>query len=181
MAMAQFALRSSAMLLVGALSVAHAAPPAAKTKQSSSVQTHQPSAPTDAARHRAACETGDAAACHAAALDSYYAPPSPSTDSDALRFFQRACKAGYAPSCNGLGVLFAEGRGTARDLARAAELYRMSCEAGASTGCEHLAQALQHGHGVVRDEAAAQRASTRAKCLFQAALANRAINSCPGI
>lgn len=179
--MVRFALRSPAMLLVGTFSVALAGPPVTKGKQSSSVQTHQPSAPADAARHRATCETGDAAACHAAALDSYYAPTSPSTDRDALRFFQRACNAGYAPSCNGLGVLFAEGRGSARDLARAAELYRMSCDAGASTGCEHLAQALQNGHGVVRDESAAQRASTRAKCLFQATLAKRTITSCPGL
>lgn len=100
---------------------------------------------------------------------------------EALHYFQRACEAGYAPSCNGLGVLYAEGRGTARDPVRAAQLYRMACEGGASTGCEHFAQALKQGRGVIQDEAAAERASARAKCVFQASLASRDLASCPGL
>lgn len=179
--MTHFAHPASAVLSVALLCGAYAAAPAAKLQPAANVRTHEPSAPAAAARHRQACQQGDAAACHAAALDSYYAPASPATDREALHYFQRACEAGYAPSCNGLGVLYAEGRGTARDPVRAAQLYRMACEGGASTGCEHFAQALKQGRGVIQDEAAAERASARAKCVFQATLASRDLASCPGL
>lgn len=185
--MAQFdpqsSLRSRAGLLACALLVACAEKPVlvSQRAQSRTVRTHEPSEPAEAAGHREACQRGDAAACHAAALDAYYAPSSPVTDRDALLFFQRACDAGYAPSCNGLGLLFAEGRGTPADAGRAAELYRASCLAGASTGCEHLAQALKQGRGVARDEAAARRASARARCVFKASLASASLAGCPAL
>lgn len=103
--------------------------------------------------------------CHAAALDAYYAPPSPETDARARALFDRACQGGYAPSCNGLGVLYEAGRGVPKDPVVAVELFRRACSANGSTGCQHLASALRAGRGVKKDVAAAERAEARGKCL----------------
>ena len=151
----------------------------ATTMRRTVVRTHEPSAAPEAAHHRNACDQGEPSQCHAAALDAYYKPRSPETDRAALQLFKKACDAGYAPSCNGLGVLFAEGRGVAQDLAQAAQLYHGACAAGASTGCEHLAAALSRGLGVPQDEAAADRARVRAKCVFAASLSDRSTAACP--
>lgn len=106
-------------------------------------------------------------ACHAAALDHYYSEPNPEHDKAAVDRFQKACDAGYAPSCNGLGAMYAQGRGVAKDEARAAKLYRSSCDVDASTGCEHLAEALRTGRGVTKNEALADLARERGRCLFE--------------
>lgn len=118
------------------------------------------------------------AGCHAAALDAYYRPPSPETDRDALHYFRRACDAGYAPSCNGLGVLYSQGRGVPQDEQEAVRLYRQACEAGASTACQHLATALRSGRGVARDDEAADRAESRHECAFQASLGHGTLAEC---
>lgn len=150
-----------------------------RSSQSSVVRTHEPSAPAEVARHRRECQAGDLPACHAAALDAYYSPSSPSTDRDAFELFKKACDAGYAPSCNGLGVLYAQGRGIGQDAGRAAQLYRASCAADGSTGCQHLAEALSHGLGVAKDQQAAERARLRAQCLEKASLSHSSIAACP--
>jgi TPR repeat protein len=157
------------------------AAPLEKAPRQETVRTHTPSSDDDAARHRQGCQQGEAAACHAAALDAFYRPSAPATDRAAFEFFKKACAAGYAPSCNGLGVLYAQGRGVAKDLARAAHLYYDACAAGASTGCEHLAEALQRGTGIAEDAAAARRARERARCITQKPAADRAPASCPAL
>ncbi|MEZ4293881.1 MAG: hypothetical protein R3B70_02810 [Polyangiaceae bacterium] len=95
-------------------------PAPAEPAEPVAVHTHTPSPPDVAARHRKECDAGDKVACHAAALDAYYSPPGPDTDRAALADFTKACDAGYAPSCNGLGVLYTEGRGVQKDPVRAA-------------------------------------------------------------
>ena len=102
------------------------------------------------------------------------------TDRAAFSYFQKACDAGYAPSCNGLGTLYAQGRGVAKDLSRAAQLYKSSCAAGASTGCEHLAEAFHRGIGIAQDAAAAERARARARCILKSA-SERELAACPAI
>ncbi|CAN5741559.1 hypothetical protein BH11MYX3_BH11MYX3_05670 [soil metagenome] len=134
-------------------------------------RTHESRPPEETARSMTACDQGDLPACHAAALDAYYAPASPDSDARARTLFERACEAGYAPSCNGLGTLRDQGRGMPRDHVAAVALYRRACVADGSTGCQHLAQALRLGRGVAKDEAAAGRADARASCLFEASLA----------
>ena len=129
------------------------------------VTTHTPSDPEDAEQHRKDCAARVPSACHAAALDAYYAPHSPETDARARRHFELGCELGYAPSCNGLGVLAAEGRGVPQDDRRAASLFRKACEDGAPTGCQHLADALERDAGVPRDPSLAKRAHDRASCL----------------
>ncbi|CAN5545216.1 hypothetical protein BH09MYX1_BH09MYX1_16310 [soil metagenome] len=128
--------------------------------------THTPSDPEDQAAHEKDCAAGTMSGCHAAALDHYYSPATPEHDAAALRFFTRGCDGGYAASCNGLGVLYGEGRGVAKDEVQAEKLYRASCDADGSTGCEHLALALESGRGVAKDQAVADLARARGRCLF---------------
>ena len=143
------------------------------------VRIHQPSAPPEAAKHEADCIAGNAIACHAAALDHYYAP-SPENDNAALERFRKACAAGYAPSCNGVGTMYAEGRGVAKDDAEAVRWFSASCAKDASTGCEHLAQAFATGHGVAKDPDAARTAHERGACLFEQSLGHDA-GACPPV
>ena len=134
-------------------------------------RTHESRPPEETAASTTACDGGDLPACHAAALDAYYAPPSPDSDARARVLFERACEAGYAPSCNGLGTLHDQGRGVPQDHVAAVALYRRACASDGSTGCQHLAQALRLGRGIAKDEAAAVRAEARGTCLFEASLA----------
>jgi TPR repeat protein len=108
--------------------------------------------------------------CHAAALDHYYSPASPEHDAAAVSFFKKGCDGGYAPSCNGLGVMYAEGRGVSKDDVAAVKLFRSSCAADASTGCEHFASSLDAGRGVAKDPALAELARARGRCVFEASL-----------
>ncbi len=145
------------------------------------VRTHESSLPDEAADNRARCARGELEGCHAAALDAYYAPESAVTNRDTYDYFKRACDAGYAPSCNGLGVLYAQGRGVPKDAVEAARLYRQACVDGATTACEHLSQALGAGRGVAKDAAAAARAHARSSCVFDASLHKRTLASCPAL
>lgn len=147
--------------------------------RTSTYRTHEPSPPDEAARHEAECTAGDAAACHAAALDHYYAPSS-ENDAAALARFRKACDAGYAPSCNGVGTMYGEGRGVARDDADAVRWYRMACASDGSTGCEHLAAAYEAGRGVAKDAEAARIAHERGRCLFEQSLQHDA-GVCPAL
>lgn len=143
------------------------------------VGTHEPSAPPDAAKHETDCAAGEPSACHAAALDHYYAP-SPENDAAALERFRKACDAGYAASCNGVGTMYAQGRGVTKDEAVAVRWFRVSCAKDASTGCEHLALALEAGQGVAKDADAARTAHQRGRCLFEQSLRHDA-GTCPAM
>ena len=140
---------------------------------------HEPSPPDEAAKNRSECDKGNRVACHAAALDQYYSPPGPDTDRRAFEYFEKACNAGYAPSCNGLGVLYATGRGVAQDEVEAARIYRKACLDGATTACTHLEQALRYGRGVAKDLVAAAAAAARANCVFEASLKHGELEDCP--
>src|SRR5687768_9196762 len=85
--------------------------PASPAAVARTVRTHEPRPAEETAESTKACEGGDLPLCHAAALDAYYAPQSPESDARARALFQQACDGGYAPSCNGLGVLYDAGRG----------------------------------------------------------------------
>jgi TPR repeat protein len=130
------------------------------------VRLHQPSEPADAAQHEADCAAGKPVGCHAAALDHYYAHTA-ADDVAALERFRIACTAGYAPSCNGVGTMYAEGRAVPRDEVEAVRWFRAACASDGSTGCEHLAQAYETGRGVAKDPEAARAAHARGTCLFE--------------
>jgi anaerobic selenocysteine-containing dehydrogenase len=147
--------------------------------QTSTYRTHTPSPPERAAENEAGCQDGDPVACHAAALDHYYAP-SPENDIAALERFRKACDAGYAASCNGVGTMYARGRGVPKDEVEAVRWYRMSCAKDAVTGCEHLANAYEAGRGVAKDPEAARIAHERGRCLFEQSLQHDA-GVCPAL
>lgn len=155
--------------------------PPSGTGTSTTVRTHEPSAPGEAAKHLDDCNKGVASACHAAALDAYYQPSAASTDRAAFDRFKKACDAGYAPSCNGLGLMHAEGRGVKKDPVRAAELYRDACVGGGSTGCQQYADVLTRGVGVAKDKAAADRATVRGKCILEASNKPAKLAACPAL
>lgn len=149
------------------------------TTHTSTYRTHTPSPPDRAAKHDADCTAGEASACHAAALDRYYAP-SPENDVAALERFRKACDLGYAPSCNGIGTMYAQGRGVPKDEVEAVRWYRMACASDSTTGCEHLANAYEAGRGVAKDAEAERLARERAKCLFELTLQHDA-GVCPAL
>ena len=169
-----------ALIFLAACAGAPTEPAESTITMPTTVRTHESRPPAETAVSTTACEGGDLRACHAAALDAYYAPPTPESDARAVALFQRACDAGYAPSCNGLGTMHDQGRGVREDHAAAVALFRRSCETDGSTGCQHLAQALRTGRGIAKNEAAAQRAEARGSCLFEASLAKTAA-PCPAL
>ena len=165
--------RSSAVLavLLAACAASHSEAPEPRVAETHTTRTHESRPPDKTAASTTECERGDVRACHAAALDAYYAPPSPDSDTRARVMFERGCNGGYAPSCNGLGTLHDQGRGVPKDHVAAVALFRRACAADSSTACQHLAEALRLGRGIAQDEAAAVRADARHTCLFEASLA----------
>lgn len=97
----------------------------------------------------ARCDGGDFAGCHALGL-ALMTPADKEGENNprAAAAFEKACKGGYAPSCNGLGVMYAQGMGVGRDEARAVELQEGACKGGVSTACLHVAYAYEGGRGV---------------------------------
>lgn len=131
--------------------------------------THTPRSAERTAESEDACGSDHVAECHAAALDFYY-DKTHARDSRALDLFTRACSLGYAPSCNGVGTMMAEGRAVAQDLPGAVKYFHRACAGDGSTGCEHLAAALEAGRGVAKNAELAKAARTRGACLFQVSL-----------
>jgi len=68
----------------------------------------------------------------------------------ALAAFENACLGGYPASCNGLGVMYANGMGVPADGKRAVELYEQACAGEISTACLHAAMAYE-GRDVAPD------------------------------
>jgi TPR repeat protein len=127
----------------------------------SSYTSHTPLDAPDAQRAEEECDRGELTGCHALALHYFYRgeepEAGPSDNTEAARIFKKACDGGYAPSCNGLGVMYAQGRGVREDKIEAARLYRTACDHGAGTACFHLGSALQRGDGIPKDPDAATR------------------------
>jgi TPR repeat protein len=50
----------------------------------------------------------------------------------------RSCEAGEAVACGNLALLYGQGLGVSRDVARALTLHKQACEAGLVSSCERL-------------------------------------------
>ncbi len=102
---------------------------------------------------RRGCDSGDVARCHALGL-SLMTPGDPDSPNnrDAVAAFDKGCTGGYAPSCNGLGVMYASGLGVPLDEAKAVALQTKACHDGSETGCVHVAMAYESGRGVTASE-----------------------------
>ncbi|MFO0666238.1 MAG: tetratricopeptide repeat protein [Polyangiaceae bacterium] len=155
----------------------HAAPsppaPTEALRPSNQTVTHEPRSREATQQSEQACSAEqDLPSCHGAALDHYYRK-NEDEDVRAFELFRRACDAGYAPSCNGVGTMIAEGRGAAKDLAVAARFYHRACAGDGATGCEHLSNAFEAGHGVTKDAAKAKSAHARGRCLVAQSLSKK--------
>jgi hypothetical protein len=102
------------------------------------------------------CRDDDLASCHALGL-ALMTPRDKESDNNRRAFaaFEKGCLGGYAPSCNGLGVMYARGMGVPSDGARAVALYKQACEGEVSTACLHAAMAYESGREVAADWATA--------------------------
>jgi hypothetical protein len=54
----------------------------------------------------------------------------------AAPFFDKACKEGSARACEGLGLLYKQGKGVKKDKAKAKQLFEKACNAGHAPACK---------------------------------------------
>lgn len=72
--------------------------------------------------------------------------------SEAVTWWHSAAKLGHARAQNGLGVLYRDGDGVAKDAKRAVLWFRRSAENGYAFGMFNLAAMYSEGTGVARDD-----------------------------
>ncbi|HTJ82946.1 MAG TPA: tetratricopeptide repeat protein [Polyangiaceae bacterium] len=104
-------------------------------------------------KFRAACETGDAAACSALGVIAETGLVAAPDRAAAQRLFRRACDGGNPRGCVNLGKLVERASLGENDLTMIASLYRKACDAGEAAGCAALGHALVHGDAASRDRA----------------------------
>jgi TPR repeat protein len=81
-----------------------------------------------------ACDGGESAACNTLGVvhmrrKEYAKAAAP---------LARSCEAGEAVACGNLALLYGQGLGVSRDVARALTLHKQACEAGLVSSCERL-------------------------------------------
>lgn len=64
--------------------------------------------------------------------------------SKAVKLYTKACDAGFAISCNNLGVLYLKGQGVATDLSSARDYFTKACGAGIAIGCNNMGAVEEH-------------------------------------
>lgn len=67
--------------------------------------------------------------------------------SEATKYYAIACDNGVMLSCNNLGVLYRNGLGVPKDLAKARGLYTLACDNKESTACFNLGSIYAFGIG----------------------------------
>ncbi len=65
----------------------------------------------------------------------------------------KACDSGFLLSCRNLAVLYASGRGVARDPVQALALYQRSCDNNNLMACNEAGMLLQTARDLPRDDA----------------------------
>jgi len=73
----------------------------------------------------------------------------------AVKLFERSCRADLSDGCAGLGITLRRGRGRAKDLTQARMLLESACRDGSLKGCAELGLMLSLGEGGAKDEARA--------------------------
>jgi hypothetical protein len=71
--------------------------------------------------------------------------------STAENLWQQACDAGEPKGCFGVGVMYEDGKGVAKNVKRAVELYRRACDQKYALGCYNLGLMYGNGRGVPKD------------------------------
>lgn len=91
----------------------------------------------------------------------------------ASELFERGCDGGNGNTvgCILLGVMYIEGNGVSKDIARGIELVGWACHRGNATACSQSGRAYRDGDGVDKDEA-------RARVYFERACKKGEFNAC---
>jgi hypothetical protein len=69
----------------------------------------------------------------------------------AANLWQQACDGGEPKGCFGVGVMYEEGKGVAKNVKRAVDLYKSACDQSYATGCYNLGLMYGNGRGVPKD------------------------------
>jgi TPR repeat protein len=87
---------------------------------------------------REMCENGDGKSCNAIAM-AYDEGKGPFSVDDykALRYYTKSCDFGFAIGCANLGLMYANGEGTGRDLHTALRYLDQGCNSGSDQGCQN--------------------------------------------
>jgi len=106
--------------------------------------------------YRKACKGGIQPACDILESPAELTVPPPPTlsmrcqhkDANAC---EELCGQGDKGACTLLGLLYRDGRGVTRDMAKATQLLDKACSEGGATACYDLAVLYDAGHGVEKD------------------------------
>jgi uncharacterized protein len=71
--------------------------------------------------------------------------------SRAVELYRIGCDGGVAPACTGLGTMYGNGYGVARNAAQAFDALRRACDAGDPDGCGGLGFMYESGTGTAAD------------------------------
>jgi hypothetical protein len=109
--------------------------------------------PDDVADCTAQCDRGDRESCANLAVQRL---KSGQDVPGAVKLLEKACAAGAAKGCNGLGVVAAKGMQGGVDFAAAMTHYLRACELGYMRACYNVAWSHHQGQGVPRDASKAE-------------------------
>lgn len=82
-----------------------------------------------------ACDQGEPFSCTSVGLSKHKSDPA-----KALSLFLKACAGGAKYGCGLAGVMYRDGRGTTRDVAKARVFMKKACDLGAASACKALAR-----------------------------------------
>jgi len=108
-----------------------------------------------APRLEAACQAGDARACHELAVRTDEGQGVPQDKARSHALYLEACRRGAMPSCANAAVQLLTGEGVARAPAAAAPLLERACHGGLARTCFNLGVLLDEGRDLPRDAARA--------------------------
>lgn len=82
----------------------------------------------------------------------------------ACRYYEKACKEGFAPSCFNLSALYIQGSAEVnRNMHKALKYAVRACELGHVWGCSNASRMYKLGDGTEKDEQKAEQLKNRAK------------------
>lgn len=105
-------------------------------------------------RFKRECDDDFGAACFHAArmlMTKRGAPDGEPQPSEAAKYYELACKDGYAKGCLTLGSWYLKGEHLPVDPKKGASLYALGCEADDAKACARLGVLYRKGRGVERD------------------------------
>jgi TPR repeat protein len=111
---------------------------------------------------KAACEKGEASACHGLGQMYQYGTKTQKDEALAARHFETACSGKDGTACTSLAQLILGADGVKKDPVRASDYLRKGCDLGDAIGCADLAEMLASGNGVPKDEKGAGEYRARA-------------------